>query len=322
MKVSIFLAHLTELSAQKNVSLTAALKEAKKSGVDYLEIDYRNAHGREAELKSMMDGAGLETGALNAWFDFGKGKQPDLIESALDTAAALNAPQIMAVPGFTEPGDDEAIFLDRLAEGLNDMLDRIEKVLAKFPDGYFDQLNYGYYSGFEINLVNWAVWDELYVYHTDKGYVMNISLDCKNEKVRSKMEDLLIEAIFAATDYKILNYSENFETPPFSESRWKELNPTGFYYIGFRDEDYTNETFKEWKEYVTTPEGLRYAPKDRSQLMLSLIRGDELPEGCIVKADLYCETIREAFDTDGWPEKTTWEEALAKLKGETEQKAA
>ncbi|MBR3503047.1 MAG: sugar phosphate isomerase/epimerase [Clostridia bacterium] len=122
MKVSIFLAHLTELSAQKNVSLTAALKEAKKSGVDYLEIDYRNAHGREAELKSMMDGAGLETGALNAWFDFGKGKQPDLIESALDTAAALNAPQIMAVPGFTEPGDDEAIFLDRLAEGLNDLV--------------------------------------------------------------------------------------------------------------------------------------------------------------------------------------------------------
>lgn len=203
-----------------------------------------------------------------------------------------------------------------------DMLDRIEKVLAKFPDGYFDQFNYGYYSGFEIDLVNWAVWDELYVYHTDKGYVMNISLDCKNEKVRSKMEDLLIEAIFSATDYKILNYSENFETPPFSESRWKELNPTGFYYIGFRDEDYTNETFKEWKEYVTTPEGLRYAPKDRSQLMLSLIRGDELPEGCIVKADLYCETIREAFDTDGWPEKTTWEEALAKLKGESEQKAA
>ena len=124
MKVSIFLAHLSELSAQKNVSLTAALKEAKKTGIDYLEIDHKTALGHEAELKSTMDNIGLQAGGLNVWFDFGKGKQPELIESALNTAEALNAAHIMAVPGFIEPGEDEAAFLNRLAEGLNDLVSR------------------------------------------------------------------------------------------------------------------------------------------------------------------------------------------------------
>lgn len=207
-------------------------------------------------------------------------------------------------------------------ETYKEMLDRIEKVLAMFPNGYFDQFNYGYYTGFEIDLVHWAAFDDLYVYHADGGYHMNISLDCRNEKLRKQMEDILIDAIFSATDLKLLNYSENFEIQPLSEERWKMLNPIGFMYIGYREEEYMNEQFKEYKDFVTTPESLRYAAKDRSQLMLSLLKGKTLPEGCIKKADLYCRLIREAFDTNGWPEETTWEEALAKLTKDSEEKAA
>ena len=44
------------------------------------------------------------------------------------TAEALNAAHIMAVPGFIEPGEDEAAFLNRLAEGLNDLLADLEDV--------------------------------------------------------------------------------------------------------------------------------------------------------------------------------------------------
>ena len=62
MKVSIFLAHLNELSAQKNVSLAASLREAKKSGIDYLEIDHRSVRGREAEMKNLLNGTGLQAG--------------------------------------------------------------------------------------------------------------------------------------------------------------------------------------------------------------------------------------------------------------------
>ena len=122
MKVSIFLAHLNQLTEQKNCSLTAALKEAKKSGIDYLEIDHKSVAGKEAELKNLMDGIGLETGGLNAWFDFGHQKQPDLIESALDTAEQLKAAHIMALPGFMQPEDDQAAFMARLAEGLNELV--------------------------------------------------------------------------------------------------------------------------------------------------------------------------------------------------------
>ena len=122
MKVSIFLAHLNELTAQKNCSLTAALKEAKKSGIDYLEIDHKSVAGREAELKKLMEGTGLEAGGLNVWFDFGHQKQPDLIKSALDSAEQLNAAHIMALPGFMQPEDDPDAFMAKLIEGLNELV--------------------------------------------------------------------------------------------------------------------------------------------------------------------------------------------------------
>ena len=144
MKVSIFLAHLNELAAQKNVSLTAALREAKKSGIDYLEIDCKSAQGREDELKALMDGAGLQAGGLNTWFDFGREKQPDLIESALDTAQSLNAAHIMAVPGFMEPDEDEAAFIDRLAEGLNGLVGAAAKRGVSIVMENFDAENAPY----------------------------------------------------------------------------------------------------------------------------------------------------------------------------------
>jgi len=119
MKVSIFMAHLSELAAQKNCSLTAALREAKRAGIDYIEADYKTVVGREAELKAALENIGLQTGGLNAFFDFGHQAQPELIESVLDTAEKLGAAHVMAVPGFVAPDEDREAVRGRLAEGLN-----------------------------------------------------------------------------------------------------------------------------------------------------------------------------------------------------------
>ena len=59
MKVSIFLAHLSELAEQKKCSLTAAVKEAGKSGIEYAEVDYKSAAGREDEVKALLKNAGM-----------------------------------------------------------------------------------------------------------------------------------------------------------------------------------------------------------------------------------------------------------------------
>ena len=122
MEVSIFLAHLNELAAQKQCSLTAAAKEAKKSGIDYVEVDYASAAGHEEEIKALLDKANLQVGGLNTFFDFGHQAQPELIESAIKTAVTLNAAHIMAVPGFMEPGDEWETLREKLAEGLNELV--------------------------------------------------------------------------------------------------------------------------------------------------------------------------------------------------------
>ena len=118
MKVSIFLAHLEELAVQKNCSEAAALREAKRAGIDYVEVDYKTSVGHEAELKAKLDNAGLQVGGVNTFFDFGHQPQPELIESAVDTAQKLGAALIMAVPGFMEPGDEWPTLREKLAGGL------------------------------------------------------------------------------------------------------------------------------------------------------------------------------------------------------------
>ena len=113
--------HLKELSAQKGCSLATAAKEAKRSGIDYIELDYADTIGHEAEVKALLDNAGLRVGGINTYFDFGHQSQPDLIESALDMAQQLDAALIMAIPGFLEPGDDCSAIREKLAAGLNEL---------------------------------------------------------------------------------------------------------------------------------------------------------------------------------------------------------
>ena len=119
-----------------------------------------------------------------------------------------------------------------------------------------------------------------------------------------------MEAIFASTDKKLINYFENYEDPMFSESIWKELNPEDFYYHGYQDADY-----EKFNDYVVCYDGMRCAPKDRATLMESLMEPYAIPGPCLEKAEFYSRCIRQAFDDSSWPEKTAWEEEIAAQKG-------
>jgi len=208
------------------------------------------------------------------------------------------------------------------AASLKTALDQVESVLGRFPDGYFDQFNYGYYSGFEIVLCNWPIMDELITYRTEDGYIFNISLECRNQNNLSKVEDRLLDAIFTATDLKLFNYFENFEDPKFSEAIWSELNTLDFYYRGFLEEEEGLSVLKEYQDNLVSVTALRTAKKDRSQLMMYLMESKELGDGSLKKAEYYSRMIREAFDDSTWPEKTFWEEELSKQMSGSEQKAA
>ncbi|MBO7563432.1 MAG: hypothetical protein J6T40_01100 [Clostridiales bacterium] len=208
------------------------------------------------------------------------------------------------------------------AASLKTALDQVESVLGRFPDGYFDQFNYGYYSGFEIVLCNWPIMNELITYLTEDGYIFNISLECRNQSNLSQVEDRLLDAIFTATDLKLFNYFENFEDPEFSEVRWSEFNTIDFYYRGYLDEEEGRSVLSELNDNFVSIMALRTAKKDRSQLMTALMESKDLGSGSIKKAEYYSRMIREAFDDSTWPEKTLWEEELAKQMSGSEQKAA
>ncbi len=196
-------------------------------------------------------------------------------------------------------------------QNMSTLLDQVEEILKKFPKGYFDQLDYGYYGGFEISIVEFASNNEMTVQYADDKYLMSFSMDCKAASDLLVEQDCrLMEAIFAATDKKLINYFENYEDPMFSESIWKELNPEDFYYHGYQDADY-----ERFNDYVVCYDGLRCAPKDRATLMESLMEPYAIPGPCLKKAEFYSRCIRQAFDDSSWPEKTAWEEEITVQKG-------
>ncbi len=227
---------------------------------------------------------------------------------------------------YIHVGEDLPEYLERGNVGsvanLKTALDQVENVLEKFPEGYFDQLNYGYYSGFDIVLCNWPIMNELTVIHTKDEYIFHVALDCRNKENVAMVEERLLDAIFTATDMKLKNYYENFENPEFSEEKWALLNPVEFYYSGYTEEGQTDQNYETFKDYVTSKEAMIWAKKDRSQLMTAVMRSQELTEECLTKAEYYSRMIREAFDGSTWSEKTFWEEEIEKQTQNSEEKAA
>ena len=67
---------------------------------------------------------------------------------------------------------------------------------------------------------------------------------------------------------------------------------------------------------------MRCAPKERSQLMAALLKGEALTEECLEKAQFYSACIREAFDDASWPENTVWEKRIEDQKSGSQEKAA
>ena len=215
---------------------------------------------------------------------------------------------------------DEDQTMDK--ETLNEVLDHIESALSKFPEGYFDQFNYGYYSGFEIDIFKWPLYEEMTVRSTENGYMMCFSFNSICAEPFDVQEEKLVEAVFSATDLILLNHFENIEDPMFSEKVWKTKNPDKFFYPGKNTDEFIQEIYDEFKDYVVCKEAMRYAPKDRSTLMEALVDEKDVPEKCLEKAEFYSQCIREVFDDSGWPEETLWEKEIADLQKECGSKAA
>ena len=118
MKVSIFLEHLIEMASQRGCPPAAALREAQRAGVGYVEIDFARARGREAELSRVLEAAGLKAGGLYGFFDCPHRDETENLAAFLDCGQRLGAATIMAMPGQMQKGDDRETAKERIRAAL------------------------------------------------------------------------------------------------------------------------------------------------------------------------------------------------------------
>ncbi len=206
-------------------------------------------------------------------------------------------------------------------KNIQNCLNKIDETLAQFPEGYFDQLNYGYWRGLVISLID----NDNIEYYTRKSfydgeYHMGVFLT-GTEKGLETLEEELIKSVFYYTEMRLRLISENMQEPYFSDITWRETyNPMYFRYRGENTEQWIQPYYDEYKDYVVSKEAMETDYSDRFCLMTYLMKAASDPEAkvitqpCVDKAEYYCDCIRKCFDTSGWPETLPWEKALADMK--------
>ena len=219
---------------------------------------------------------------------------------------------------------------------ISDAIDKIETVLELYPEDYFDQLLFRYYSGFVICLYDGPYDVSLtdYIY-TDGKYYMTVFIDLQEypefyapgvEFIRStyfsNADDItteLITDIWSCTEKFFINYNNHFDSTSVSEETWDETNHSYFYYSDSEDDFWIDVNLEyDDPDYLLCRESVISAKNDRlltyEYMMLSAWEehtGGTLPvimtDACKNKAAELMRAMRAIFRTDNWPAQTTWE---------------
>ena len=99
---------------------------------------------------------------------------------------------------------------------------------------------------------------------------------------------------------------------------WAATNYKGFKYAGSEEDGKIKSLEGKAKmDYFLSRESLSSAKTDRTLLyqymMMSAMSGTnplELTDECRAKAEELCRAVRTVFNTDKWPDKTSWEKVL------------
>lgn len=201
-------------------------------------------------------------------------------------------------------------------------VDTLEQVLAAYPDGFMEQLAYGTQKKTEIHLTGALVKDTITEndtgFTTYSGVAMQengknlIVLDITNP---GSLEAALYHEITHLIDYKIIFDAGIRKDAVYSYEKWQALNPEGYEYpgsvINLSDEFY----MQDYSLWFMDLYGQTTIQEDKATFMENAMIGNDwifassdYRQG---KLAYWCQCIRDAFDTAGWPELTVWEEILA-----------
>lgn len=210
---------------------------------------------------------------------------------------------------------------------LEDGLNILEKTMARYPEGFFQQLRYGDVRGLKIALTGGLSSEQESGYPVKAdGYVTEA--DGYLEMALSLEDVYYLPSVFTHETAHMIDRRLTYDAvynvmSPFSEERWNQYNPEGFSYDNAYDGDRYLRNAR-WGEYFLNDYSLTYPTEDRAELMKDAMSLDPVWAGAKSvrtspllqeKFRYYCTCIRSAFDTEGWPETTAWEEALQTPEG-------
>ena len=230
-------------------------------------------------------------------------------------------------------------------DAIRKALDSVEKVLALYPEDYFDQLCFEYYSG--VVLVMYDGWyEDAYgdsIFVDGKKYLsiyVNVSLPQVQgyPGVNTVMDEYFNPVYYAVdpleaemlidigsvTERVVRNINAHFSEPIADEETWMACNYDGFSYsnlVYYEEDSLTEKAAKSQMEYFLVPESLMSGRSDRlllyEYMMCRMLLTDkrrervlEIPEECRAKVEELCRGIRATLGTDAWPEETSWETSL------------
>lgn len=203
----------------------------------------------------------------------------------------------------------------------------LSTALANYPEGFFDQLRYSSFLTLEINLCG-TIMDAHAEENTGIGFTM-FSAFVSQQGGSSKMvldvrqystlEQTIYHEFSHLIDSKLAYESEHDHSIVYSENKWDSLNPHDFSYanrrINLPESVYTDSYDSHFIDIYSRT----FATEDRARIMEYAMMGTEGMflghEGRTEKLEYYCQSIRNAFDTTGWPTLTKWEETLVAVGG-------
>lgn len=203
------------------------------------------------------------------------------------------------------------------SEFLRSALDIVEESLSMYPEGFFRQLTYGSIETIRIELVGALMLKSDISTHTNdagafaqnRGSYYLIALD--GFMVR---EATLYHEISHIIDARLKWDALIREDALFSEETWLSLQPEGFQYAMSYIELPESVRIYADPDYFITDYALTFPTEDRATLMESAMQQFtwtfEAGSGTAAKLQYYADCIRDCFDTEGWPEQTSWEQVL------------
>ena len=199
---------------------------------------------------------------------------------------------------------------------ITDALDVLERAFDRYPDGFFEQLEYGSIKKLAVELVggitpktdNTEVNGAAAFAHVQAEQML-ISID-----VNTIIELYVYHEISHLIDSFLEWDAYLRDDALYSDEGWMELQPVGFEYAY----SYVSipESVKQYytSGYFVSDYACTYPTEDRATLMADAMTeqtdmfdaNPQLKE----KLDYYSRCIRDCFNTDGWPEVTAWEQVL------------